>query len=786
MKRINIVNEGDKFDKKKYEGALGDYDKDGLANIDDANPYTKENKPRKVEQIELAKTFEKLLTLKNQLDDTMDVTIEELDTIAPQGSLIYARTKTPYSILKKLVEKRLTDKERGLTDLVGTTIVVDDLKDLRKVDKAINKGDIGKVVEREDMYKSPKGGYRAIHYLVEVNGYIVEVQLKTKRQKAINEQSHEPYKKGTLNAEYLLYVTDLANKADKGNRKAYIEFDKIIDNPTQLAKDLDTSYEFGGEIARSYDVNINSGVGTYENGGSVSFSDFTPSYPFEKGGQTDETFIQDAVKEMEKKGTIGSFTAKAKRYGLTPQQFAKKVLADDGKTNYTLKTKRQAQFMKNANPEMFSFGGEINRSYDVNINSGVGTYAKGGVTEAGDVDFPSQMLNYAKGGEVQFRKLAKSKNFDIVTPDGRYEIEMGAFDMPKYIIVNGTRKDINTNPIAKKYRSEIQSYLDDNYAKGGKLSSIDDVDDLSAEIMLDITEEVSLKPSDVDKIKDVVEANLIKFYNKGGELMDADTEVEYSQGGSTGNLDGQNIMPDISPLSQGKTDNWLNPSINTAFVDGGGDVMPEVSSLNYAKGGKTDAKVYNVSITRKKDGYGMDLLPFDVTKSQAEKIAKDINGMKPNSAKAEIPLPFAKGGKTQGYNARLDESLAMRKGAKTTKKQSDKDRRDESKAMEKSMGKRAYSSVSTMDDFAKGGKTQGYNSRLDESLAERDGAERGFEQKKKDRRDESKAMEKSSGKRAYSSVKSMDKPSTSFSFTDDFFNDMSLAPKSMKKKKRKK
>ena len=191
MKRINIVNEGDKFDKKKYEGALGDYDKDGLANIDDANPYTKENKPRKVEQIELAKTFEKLLTLKNQLDDTMDVTIEELDTIAPQGSLIYARTKTPYSILKKLVEKRLTDKERGLTDLVGTTIVVDDLKDLRKVDKAINKGDIGKVVEREDMYKSPKGGYRAIHYLVEVNGYIVEVQLKTKRQKAINEQSHE-------------------------------------------------------------------------------------------------------------------------------------------------------------------------------------------------------------------------------------------------------------------------------------------------------------------------------------------------------------------------------------------------------------------------------------------------------------------------------------------------------------------------------------------------------------------------------------------------------------------
>ena len=89
--------------------------------------------------------------------------------------------------------------------------------------------------------------------------------------------------------------------------------------------------------------------------------------------------------------------------------------------------------------------------------------------------------------------------------------------------------------------------------------------------------------------------------------------------------------------------------------------------------------------------------------------------------------------------------------------------------------------------YAKGGKTQGYNARLDESLAERDGAERSFEQKKKDRRDESKAMEKAKGKRAYASVKSMDKNDRfNFSFTDDFFKDMSSAPKPMKRKKRKK
>lgn len=47
----------------------------------------------------------------------------------------------------------------------------------------------------------------------------------------------------------------------------------------------------------------------------------------------------------------------------------------------------------------------------------------------------------------------------------------------------------------------------------------------------------------------------------------------------------------------------------------------------------------------------------------------------------------------QGYNARMDESLGMRNGSKS---QSMKDRRDESKGMEKAMGKRAYGAVKSM------------------------------------------------------------------------------------------
>ena len=52
----------------------------------------------------------------------------------------------------------------------------------------------------------------------------------------------------------------------------------------------------------------------------------------------------------------------------------------------------------------------------------------------------------------------------------------------------------------------------------------------------------------------------------------------------------------------------------------------------------------------------------------------------------------------QGYNAKLDESLGMRRGKESTKKQSMKSRRDESKGMAKKVGKKkAYGAVKTMD-----------------------------------------------------------------------------------------
>ncbi len=112
-----------------------------------------------------------------------------------------------------------------------------------------------------------------------------------------------------------------------------------------------------------------------------------------------------------------------------------------------------------------------------------------------------------------------------------------------------------------------------------------------------------------------------------------------------------------------------------------------------------------------------------------EKIAKDRKGK------------YAHGGKMQGYNAQLDESLGMRTGTGASSKQSFKDRRDESKAANKMLGRRAYASVEAMDKddrmMMHGGKTQGYDDKENESLGMRRGKQSSKKISAKGRRDDS-------------------------------------------------
>jgi len=237
---VKIVNEGQKFGEEKYNWLMGDFDSDGVSNADDLNPIDKKVSG-KVDSPSLSSAMDYLINLKGTMDENMYSFVNDLKSVAPNNSKIYARTKTPYSILNKLVTKRLLNPKTGLTDLIGTTIVTTNKAELDKVKDAISSGSMGKVIEFEDMYKTPKQGYRAYHFLVERGGMPVEVQLKTKRQKAINELSHEPYKLKRLNAQKLLDISSIADKADKGEKAAIRQYNEFmnqsdIDNVFFLAK----------------------------------------------------------------------------------------------------------------------------------------------------------------------------------------------------------------------------------------------------------------------------------------------------------------------------------------------------------------------------------------------------------------------------------------------------------------------------------------------------------------------------------------------------------------------
>ncbi|WP_158278672.1 helicase-related protein [Rhodohalobacter mucosus] len=231
-----------------FDHWLGDWDGDGIANIDDPNPLVPGD-TLPIDSAELTPQIKALIKQKNAYLPALKSVMQKLiDTGLPL--LVKGRIKTMYSTLGKLIRKRFPFTVKvadqpgetyttGLTDIAGCMAVLDSQKQVEAIVQRILDGELGTVWEHEDKYAHPADGYRAHHFIIVVDEATpVEIQIKTKRMSMISAASHYPYKNGNLNGELLLELTDLAWKADKGDIKAAEALEPYLTDLDRLQEDL--------------------------------------------------------------------------------------------------------------------------------------------------------------------------------------------------------------------------------------------------------------------------------------------------------------------------------------------------------------------------------------------------------------------------------------------------------------------------------------------------------------------------------------------------------------------
>jgi len=564
MKRnISIVNEGTKFNADKYETIFADFDKDGTLNIDDAYPLDKSKKAR-VEEIALEETFRKLIEVKGELDTIMYEAVDTLDKKSPIGADIYARTKTPYSIIKKLVEKRMLDPKKGLTDMVGTTIAVDNQEQLEELRDKIDGGLLGKVLDRDDFYKNPNAGYRAYHYIVEYKGIPIEVQLKTKIMKKLNEVSHEFYKNGNLNAKGLDDVSKIFEKADKGDFKSLAQVKVLLSDKSKLASKISIKMQEGGAIAKlKKQMKDSIHDDYYANGGSLARGGEIKG----RNNQTGETYdvvvgsmaIEDNLKVV---NVRNSYSTRISEYKLSFDENNNLYeIIDygyilDGLPNNLTNGSGKTINAKNKKETVAAISFLFNKSFAEKIYTLISTesqYAKGGST-ASDVQenkmkhpkshyqsLPTysgyKWFGFEKGKHL-FQQKANKGYYSIKASEE--DLENGNIEFMAEHGLSNTNKFTNGGDILREFDNNNSTY-----AKGGsidkdremKVTKITDIPNLEQEIELrNVTYRGLGLGKLFDRFYDVANESGTRIKVKGKEYYITETDFDKISRGSDGKL----------------------------------------------------------------------------------------------------------------------------------------------------------------------------------------------------------------------------------------------------------
>ena len=224
----------------------------------------------------------------------------------------------------------------------------------------------------------------------------------------------------------------------------------------------------GGEIVRAYDVNLNSGVGTYAKGGKISKDDaivkalkmgvdFNKDFHAQSfGGELTELAKETGYrKSKSSSGSTGRafFEHLEKRYDKNPSSYddMAKQMARGGKTYKNLSAKEKVKFRKMQEAAIKSYRKTQSKKMAVG----------GKTTMAGDTDFPNELLNYAKGGTI----IKKGNRVRVVNTknDGKEGVVVRNLLNGSYLL----NLDNGKTPIVSFDNLMLLSR--ETYAKGGKV-----------------------------------------------------------------------------------------------------------------------------------------------------------------------------------------------------------------------------------------------------------------------------------------------------------------------------
>jgi ppGpp synthetase/RelA/SpoT-type nucleotidyltranferase len=203
-------------DVSQRQWMFGDFDKDGVKNIDDKTPLDQHGQkfgPMHSHKAEFS-TRESLLSDElMRIEDYNNLHGAQMNIFLRKqrhgrGTTAHGRIKSVPSTIGKMRRRYLYTGK--VHDVAGATIEVNKRKDVNRVEGKIKKRYPIYKNGTDDYYKKPKGGvYYAKHLLLRMGTSNVtkhgqpsplklELQLKTHKMALLQAKMHESYKKGEL------------------------------------------------------------------------------------------------------------------------------------------------------------------------------------------------------------------------------------------------------------------------------------------------------------------------------------------------------------------------------------------------------------------------------------------------------------------------------------------------------------------------------------------------------------------------------------------------------------